>query len=338
MRVIVTGHAGFIGTHAVEQLIEAGHFVKGIDINLYAGCDFYSMCRPPVSEFRDVFDLTAADFEGFDAVFHLAGLSNDPLCELDESLTWRINHEGTLHAARCAKEAGVPRFLLASSCSIYGKSGDKILGETDALSPITVYADSKIASEVALAEMADESFSPVFLRNATAYGTSPRLRLDLVVNNLTAWAFSTGDIMIMSDGTPWRPLVHCRDIARAFIHLAEAPRELIHNQAYNIGCTEENYQVRDVAAIVAEEMPGCIIRYARDASPDSRDYRVDFSKFAKAFPEFSFSSTVRDGVRELLGDYQRFGMTLERMEGHEFNRLRALQKNSMHLVTAPATR
>ncbi|HEU0073604.1 MAG TPA: SDR family oxidoreductase [Dehalococcoidia bacterium] len=335
MRIIVTGHGGFIGTHAVEQLIEAGHFVKGIDLNLYAGCDFYSMCQPPISQHRDVFDLTPEDFEGFDAVFHLAGLSNDPLCELDESLTWRINHEGTLHAARCAKEAGVPRFLLASSCSIYGKSGDKILGETDELSPITVYADSKIASEVALAEMADNNFSPVFLRNATAYGTSPRLRLDLVVNNLTAWAFSTGEIMIMSDGTPWRPLVHCRDIARAFIHLAEAPRELIHNQAYNIGRTEENYRVRDVAAIVAEEMPSCTIRYAVNASPDSRDYRVDFSKFAKAFPEFTFTSTVRDGVRELLGDYQRFGMTLERMEGHEFNRLRALQKNSMHLVTTP---
>jgi len=335
MRIVVTGHAGFIGTHAVEQLIEAGHFVKGIDLDLYAGCDFYTMCRPSISQSRDIFNLTAADFEGFDAVFHLAGLSNDPLCELDESLTWRINHEGTLHAARCAKEAGVPRFLLASSCSIYGRSGDKVLDETDKLSPITVYADSKIASEVALSEMADENFSPVFLRNATAYGTSPRLRLDLVVNNLSAWAFSTGDIMIMSDGTPWRPLVHCRDIARAFIRLAEAPRELIHNEAYNIGRTEENYQVRDVAAIVAEELPGCTIRYAGDASPDTRDYRVDFSKFATAFPDFKFTSTVRDGVRELLGDYQRFGMTLERMEGHEFNRLRALQKNSLHLVTVP---
>jgi nucleoside-diphosphate-sugar epimerase len=336
MRVIVTGHTGFIGPHAVEQLIEAGHFVKGIDVGLFKGCDFYSMMRPQISECRDIFDLTAADFEDYNAVIHLAGLSNDPLCELDEGLTRRINQDGTLHVARCAKAAGVSRFLFSSSCSIYGKSGDKVLGETDDLSPMTVYAESKIESERALSAMADDDFSPVYLRNATAYGTSPRLRLDLVVNNLAAWAFTTGDVKIMSDGMPWRPLVHCRDIARAFVQLMEAPRELVHNEAFNIGRTEENYQVRDLAAIVAEELPGCVIRYASDATPDSRDYRVDFSKFATTFPEFEFSSTVRDGVRELVGDYQRFGMTLERMEGHEFNRLRALKRNSMHLVAAPA--
>lgn len=338
MRVVVTGHTGYLGPQAVEQLIEAGHYVKGIDLGLFDGCDFYPMARPQISEKRDIFDLTPADFAGFDAVFHLAGLSNDPLCELDSSLTWRINYEGTLHVARCAKEAGVQRFMFASSCSIYGKSGDKVLTETDELSPVTVYAESKILCEEALSEMADESFTPVYLRNATAYGTSPRLRLDLVVNNLTAWAFSCGEIRIMSDGTPWRPLVHCRDIARAFMHLAQAPRELVQAQAFNIGRTEENYQVRDVAAIVAEEMPGCMIRYAGDASPDSRDYRVDFSKFARTFPEFQFSSTVRDGVRELVGDYQRFGMTVERLEGNEFNRLRALQANSMHLLSPQAVR
>ena len=333
MRVVVTGHAGFIGPHAVEQLIGAGHYVKGIDIGLFEGCDLYPMARPSASEMRDIFDLGPADFEGFDAVFHLAGLSNDPLCDLDASLTWRINHQGTLHVARCAKEAGVPRFLFSSSCSIYGKSGDDVIAETGELSPMTVYAESKIASEEALSALADESFSPVFLRNATAYGTSPRLRLDLVLNNLTAYAFSTGEVRILSDGTPWRPLVHCRDIARAFVHLAEAPRTIIHNEAFNVGRTDENYQVRDLAAIVAEEMPGCMIRYAGESAPDSRDYRVDFSKFARTFPEFQFGSTVRDGVRELVRDFKQFGMTVERLEGYEFNRLRALRRNSLHLLT-----
>jgi nucleoside-diphosphate-sugar epimerase len=322
-----------VGPHVVEQLIQAGHDVKGIDIGLFEGCDFYPMPRPLAGEKRDILDLTAADFQGFDAVIHLAGLSNDPLSDLDASLTWRINRDGTLHVARCAKAAGVSRFLFASSCSIYGKSGDKIIGENDALSPMTVYARSKIACEEALSSMADDSFSPVFLRSATAYGTSPRLRLDLVVNNLAAWAFCTGEIRIISDGLPWRPLVHCRDMARAFVHLAEAPSKLIHNEAFNIGRTTENYQVRDLAAIVAEEMPGCVIRYSGAPAHDARDYRVDFSKFASTFPGFEFGSTVRDGVRELVRDFGRFGMTVQRLEGYEFNRLQALKRNSLHLLT-----
>jgi nucleoside-diphosphate-sugar epimerase len=334
LRFLVTGHTGYIGPHVVELLMKDGHYVKGVDVGLYEGCDFYSMVQPQENLTRDIFDLEAADFEGIDAVIHLAGLSNDPLCEVDPGLTWRVNHEGTMHVARCAKAAGVPRFLFSSSCSIYGKSGDRALGEEDELDPITVYAESKVVCEQDLAAMADETFSPTYLRNATAYGTSPRLRLDLVVNSLLASGFTTGAIRILSDGSPWRPLVHCRDIARAFIHLAQAPREKVHNQAFNIGRTEENYQVKELAAMVNEVLPDCIIEYAGDASPDARDYKVDFSKFASAFPEFIFSSTVRDGTRELAEDYRQYGMTAELATGPKFNRLRTLQAQSLPLIQA----
>jgi nucleoside-diphosphate-sugar epimerase len=329
MRVLVTGHLGYIGQHAVELLIAEGHYVKGVDLDLYDGCDFYAPTLPQVSLVRDVFDLEPRDFASFDTVMHFAGLSNDPLCELDSSLTWRVNHEGTMHVAECAKAAGVERFLFSSSCSIYGKSGDRVLAESDELAPITAYGETKISAEKALALLADDSFSPAYLRNATAYGSSSRLRLDLVLNNLMAWAYTIHDIRIMSDGTPWRPLVHCRDIARAFIHLAKVPREKIHNEAFNIGRTAENYQVRDVAAIVAELMPGCSISYTHDGSPDARDYRVDFTKFAEAFPDFEYQYTLRDGAAELAQSYAQHGMTLGLLEGSMFNRLRRLREGTM---------
>jgi nucleoside-diphosphate-sugar epimerase len=332
-RVLVTGHTGYIGPHAVELLVQQGHFVKGVDIDLYEGCDFSPMQSAHVSERRDILHLTPADFEGVGAVIHLAGLSNDPLGELDPALTWRINHEGTMHVAECAKKAGVGRFLFSSSCSIYGKSGDKVIAEDDDLYPVTTYGETKIACERDLAGLADDSFSPVYLRNATAYGPSPRLRLDLVLNNLVAWAHTTGEIRIMSDGTPWRPLVHCRDIAGAFVHLVTAPRQVIHNQAFNVGRTEENYQVRDLAEIVKQFMPDCVITYTGEGSYDARDYRVDFGKFARAFPDFEFASTVRDGAAELVAAYRRQSMTLELLEGPKFNRLRALQAGPLQNLT-----
>jgi nucleoside-diphosphate-sugar epimerase len=292
------------------------------------------MQSPHLSERRDILELKPQDFEGVGAVIHLAGLSNDPLGELDPALTWRINHEGTMHIAECAKQAGVSRFLFSSSCSIYGKSGDKPIAEGDDLLPVTTYGETKIACERDLALLADDSFSPVYLRNATAYGTSPRLRLDLVLNNLVAWAHTTGEIRIMSDGTPWRPLVHCRDIARAFVHLMTAPREVIHNQAFNIGRTEENYQVRSLAEIVKQFLPDCEVAYTGEGSHDARDYRVDFSKFAGAFPHFEFASTVKDGAAELVEAYQGRGMTLDLLEGPMFNRLRALQNGSLSNLAA----
>jgi nucleoside-diphosphate-sugar epimerase len=295
------------------------------------------MQSPHLSERLDILELTPADFEGVGAVIHLAGLSNDPLGELDPALTWRINHEGTMHIAECAKAAGVSRFLFSSSCSIYGKSGDKIIAESDDLFPVTTYGETKIACERDLAHLADDSFSPVYLRNATAYGTSPRLRLDLVLNNLVAWAHTTGEIRIMSDGTPWRPLVHCRDIARAFVHLMTAPREAIHNQAFNIGRTEENYQVRALAEIVKQFLPDCEVTYTGEGSHDARDYRVDFSKFARAFPDFEFATTVRGGAAELVEAYQRRGMTLDLLEGSKFNRLRALQAGSLSNLTVASS-
>jgi nucleoside-diphosphate-sugar epimerase len=325
MRALVTGHLGYIGPHVVELLKEAGHFVRGVDLNLYEGSQFSELTMPDESVVSDVFDLTESDLEGFDAVIHLAGVSNDPIGAFVPELTWRINLEGTMHLARMAKAAGVPRFLFSSSCSIYGKSGDKVLNEDDEVAPVTDYGRTKIEAERQLAEMADESFSPTYLRNATAYGTSPRLRLDLVVNNLCAWAFATNEIRIISDGSPWRPLVHCRDIARAFVYLAAAPREKVHNQAFNIGTSAENYQVRDLVDMVLEVNPQYTAVYTGEGSPDSRDYRVDFSKFAKAFPDFGFAYTVRDGVRELMAGFAAYGMTEDQIDGPRFIRLKSLK-------------
>lgn len=325
MRTLVTGHLGYIGCHVVDLLKQEGHYVRGVDVDLYRDCDFYKLPVADESHIKDVFDLTVEDFQGIDAVIHLAALSNDPLGELDPSLTVRINQEGSIRAAELAKKAGVPRFLFSSSCSIYGKSGDNTLAEGDSVDPITVYGRTKIATEQALASLADDSFSPTYLRNATAYGTSSRLRLDLVLNNLAAWAVATGEIRIISDGSPWRPLVHCRDIARAFVHLAQAPREKVHNQAFNVGRSEENYRVRDLVALILERVPGSIAVYTGEGSPDARDYRVDFSKFSSTFPEFQFGSTVRDGVDELLREYERYGLTEEIVNGPKFIRLKALQ-------------
>ena len=325
MRALVTGHLGYIGPHVVELLKEAGHFVRGVDLDLYEGSQFSNLTMPDENVVGDVFDLTESDLKGFDAVIHLAGVSNDPIGAFVPELTWRVNLEGTMHLARVAKAAGVPRFLFSSSCSIYGKSGDKVLNEDDEIAPITDYGRTKIEAERQLAEMADESFSPTYLRNATAYGTSPRLRLDLVVNNLCAWAYATNEIRIISDGSPWRPLVHCRDIARAFVYLAAAPREKLHNQAFNIGTSAENYQVRDLVDMVLEVNSQYRAVYTGEGSPDSRDYRVDFSKFAKAFPDFEFKFTVRDGVRELMNGFAAYGMTEDQIDGPRFIRLKALK-------------
>ena len=303
MKVLMTGHHGYIGSVMVDVLMGEGHDVTGLDSFLYAGCDFGQDRRVVPTVRKDVRDVVADDLAGFDAVIHLAALSNDPLGCLDERCTLDINHIGSVTLAKAAKAAGVPRFLFASSCSLYGLAGDEMLTEDAAFNPITAYGTSKVLLEADVSKLADDSFSPTFLRNATAYGASPRLRADIVVNNLVGVAFTTGEVVIQSDGTPWRPLVHIEDISRAFLAVLEAPREVVHNQAFNVGSSAENYQMRDVADIVRDVVPGCSVRYMEGGGPDPRCYRVNCDKLSKMIPSFRTRWTVRRGVEELHASY-----------------------------------
>ncbi len=325
MKVLVTGHHGYIGSVTVPVLAAAGHGVVGVDTRFYDGCDLYP-AEPPSEELRgDVRDLRADDLRGFDAVVHLAALSNDPLGDFDPALTSVINHEATVALARAAREAGVARFVFASSCSMYGaQAGDGAVDEQGALQPLTAYAQSKVAAEHELQELAGDSFSPILMRNATAYGASPRLRLDIVLNNLVGWALTTGKVKILSDGTPWRPIVHVEDIGRATAALLAAPRELVHNAPFNIGGESENYQVRDLAEIVAQTT-GCEVEYAGSGDPDPRSYKVDFRKFAETIPDFTFKWNARRGAEELLDAYRAAGLSLDDFNGDRFVRLRRLR-------------
>jgi nucleoside-diphosphate-sugar epimerase len=316
MKVLVTGHHGYIGSVMVDVLKQVGHEVTGLDSFLYDGCNFGNeKCVVPFLR-RDVRDVGTADLRGFGAVIHLAALSNDPLGFLDESCTYDINHAGSVTLAKAAKSAGVPRFLFASSCSLYGTAGDRVLDETAAFNPITAYGRSKVLVERDVSELADDSFSPTFLRNATAYGVSPRLRADIVVNNLVGTACTTGEVLIHSDGTPWRPLVHVEDISRAFLAVLEAPREAVHNQAFNVGSSEENYQVRDIGALVEEVVPGCSVRYLEGGGPDPRCYQVNCDKLARHVPGFRTEWSLRRGIEELYASFVRYGLTREMFAGY----------------------
>ncbi len=327
MRVLITGHEGYIGAVMAPMFRDEGLDVVGLDSGLFVGCDFGSQPSGIRGLRRDLRDVTAADLEGFDAVIHLAAISNDPLGNLNPDCTYSINHRASVHLAKCAKQAGVARFLYSSSCSVYGAaSPDDVLDENAAFSPVTPYAKSKVMVEADLAPLASADFCPVYLRNATVYGVSPRLRGDLVVNNLVGWALTTGNVLLKSDGSPWRPLVHVEDVCRAFLAALHAPREVVHNEAFNVGRTGETFRIIEVANMVAEQIEGSRVEIAEGAGPDPRCYRVDFEKIESRLPGYDPSWTVAKGVRQLDEAYRSVGLTKDDLEGSRYLRIARIQE------------
>jgi len=327
LRVLLTGHDGYIGHVLLPMLLDHGHHVTGLDSFLYEDCGFATEEAVPGAVVRkDIREVALEDLRGIDAVLHLAGISNDPLGDLEPAATYAINHEASVRLARLAKAAGVSRYVFSSSCSNYGAAGDAFLDETAAFNPVTPYAESKVWVERDVAKLADDTFSPTFLRSATAFGVSSRLRGDLVVNNLVGYACTTGEVLIKSDGMPWRPLVHIEDIAKAFLAVLEAPRELVHNEAFNVGITSENYRVREVADMVAQIVPNSRVTYAGDASPDARNYRVDCNKIRARLPAFQPGWTVRQGIEQVYEAFCHHGTSAEEFLSSQFIRLKRIRE------------
>jgi nucleoside-diphosphate-sugar epimerase len=308
------------------MLIQRGHEIVGLDTDYYQRCTFSG--EVPDNDFikKDIRDVQHEDIEGIDAIIHLAGLSNDPLGDYRPELTKDINEKASVRLAVLAKETGIKRFLFASSCSNYGSAGSDFLNEEVPFNPVTPYGVSKVEVEAALSKMADDNFSPTFLRASTAYGVSPRLRFDLVANNLTAWAFTTGRVYLKSDGTPWRPIVHVEDIALAYIAVLQAPRDVVHNEAFNVGTTTENYQIKEIAEIVQDIVPNCRVDYAPDAGPDKRCYRVNCDKIARCLHEFKPQWTARRGIEQLYNEYKKVGLTLDEFEGPKYMRIAHIKR------------